>query len=511
MRALEARRRPDGACATGSRRPAGPLGRLVGAVAMASLLAGCSSSPHAGAPTTSSTTTTVPPGTTAATTTTTTPGKATTSTTTPATAGEWTTYGGAFTRNAAQLLAPALTRIAHLWTSPALDGAVYGEPLIFSGRVFTATENDTVYALDAGNGTIVWRRSLATPVPAGDLPCGDIEPTVGVTSAMVLDPGRRLLFASAEVLVGGGVGHELFALDAASGHIVWSRDLGSSGPAGPSQLQRAALALDAGHVLVGFGGNYGDCGSYNGWLLGVPESGSGPTLSYQVPTQNQGAVWAPAGVSVGEAGDVYLATGNGSATPGQAFDHGDTVIELSPALRELSYFAPTNWAEDNGDDGDLGSTAPVLLPGGFVFEVGKEQEGYLLRQGRLGGIGGQLSEADVCFAMGGDAWRAPYVYVGCPQSGVTAVRLAAGGSISVAWTTSSGAGGPPTVAGGLVWSVDSGTATLDGLDPTDGSLVVSVPVVATEHFAAPSAGEGLLVIGGDDVVEAFAGPAGHVG
>jgi hypothetical protein len=38
-----------------------------------------------------------------------------------------------------------------------------------------------------------------------------------------------------------------------------------------------------------------------------------------------------------------------------------------------------------------------------------------------------------------------------------------------------------------------------------------VPTIATEHFAAPSAGEGLVVVGGDSRVEAFQGPRGFLG
>ena len=38
------------------------------------------------------------------------------------------------------------------WTSPALDGQVYGEPLEATGRVYVATENDTIYALRGGHG-----------------------------------------------------------------------------------------------------------------------------------------------------------------------------------------------------------------------------------------------------------------------------------------------------------------------------------------------------------------------
>jgi outer membrane protein assembly factor BamB len=483
-------------------------------VVVAGVLAACGSpAPKAASSSTSSTR----PTTTSATTTSTSAGttttvRTTTTTTKAAPAGQWTTYGYDNSRQADQPDSPSLDNLHHLWTSPALDGAVYGEPLIWDGRVYVATENDTVYALDAASGTIEWSTHLATPAPAGDLPCGDITPAVGITSAMVIDPARKQLFASGETLTSaGGVGHELWALDAASGSRQWSRDLGAAGPQGATQLQRVALTLDAGRVLAGFGGNWGDCGSYHGWVVGVPESGSGATIAYQVPSQNQAAVWAPAGLSVNGAGDVFLATGNGSATAGEPFDHGDAVIELGPDLSELQYFAPTNWAADNADDGDLGSTAPILLPGGYAFEVGKEVEGYLLDQARLGGVGGEAAEVSVCFAMGGDAWLAPYIYIGCPQDGVKAVRLGPGASVQVAWTTPSGAGGPPTIAGGLVWSVDAGAGTLDGLDPATGGTAVSVPIIATEHFAAPSAGDGLLVLGGAGVVEAFAGPEGYTG
>jgi hypothetical protein len=469
---------------------------LAGLLALDLLGAACSSPPS--------------PATTGSTTTTTSSAGSTTTTVprqTGAGAGEWTTYGGNSSRTAVQPDSPSLRHLRHLWTSPTLDGAVYGQPLVWDGRVFVATENDTVYALDAATGAVQWSRHVASPEPAGNLPCGDIQPTVGITATMVLDPSHRLLFASAETT---GAGHLLDALDAANGAVRWSRDLGSAGPAGPTQLQRAALALDAGRVLAGFGGNYGDCGSYHGWVVGVPESGSGPTLAYRVPTQNEGAVWAPAGLSVDPAGDVYLATGNGSATTG-AFDHGNAVVELSPQLHEVGYFAPADWAQDNASDGDLGSTAPILLPGGELFSVGKERVGYLLRQGHLGGIGGAKAQTEVCFAMGGDAWLAPYLYVGCPQAGVTAVHVGPGAALSVAWSTASGAGGPPTIAGGLVWSIDAGAGTLDGLDPRTGAAVVKVPTIPTEHFAAPAAGEGLLVVGGAGAVAAYAGPGGYAG
>ena len=53
------------------------------------------------------------------------------------------------------------------WTSPVLDGQVYGEPLEATGRVFVATENDTVYALAANTGAVLWSTHVGHPGAVG--------------------------------------------------------------------------------------------------------------------------------------------------------------------------------------------------------------------------------------------------------------------------------------------------------------------------------------------------------
>jgi outer membrane protein assembly factor BamB len=394
------------------------------------------------------------------------------------------------------------------WTSPALDGPVYGEPLVFRGQVFVATENDTVYALSAADGTVVWSDHVGSPVPAGALQCGNIAPSVGITSTMVIDPGTSTLFASAELSSGGAVSHELVAFDVTAHRRLWNRGLDQPGWTATAQLQRSALGLSDGNVLVGFGANYGDCGRYHGWVLGVPESGSGPLLAYRVASGNGGAVWAPAGVAADASGDVYAATGNTSAAPGASFDHANSVIELSPQLAEREYFAPTSWARDNESDADLGSTAPVLLGDGRVFVVGKAQTAYLLAATALGGVGGQLAQLDVCNSRGGSAYVAPDVYVVCPDDGTIAqVRVGPGAHLSRGWTWSSPTGGTgsPTVAGGVVWTVDPGASVLYGVDASTGSTRYSQALRTgpPSHFAAPAAAGGTVVVAGDRAVEAF--------
>jgi glucose dehydrogenase len=50
---------------------------------------------------------------------------------------------------------------ARAWTSPTLDGQLYGEPLVLGDKVYVATENDTVYALSAASARNVIAFSTA--------------------------------------------------------------------------------------------------------------------------------------------------------------------------------------------------------------------------------------------------------------------------------------------------------------------------------------------------------------
>jgi len=427
----------------------------------------------------------------------------------PAAQTTWTTYGGNFARTSVDTGDPVVARApVAAWTSGVPDGPVYGEPLIYRNGVFVATENDTVYGFSATSGSPLWPPDhLATPAPSSSLPCGDIRPTVGITSTMVIDPSTGVLFASAETFSKGAVGHYLFAIDSSTGKVLWSRDIDQSWSSA-TQLQRAGLGLSDGNVLVGFGGNYGDCGDYNGWVLAVPESGGADILKYRVPTARQGAIWAPGGITVDSSGDVFVATGNGSARPEQAFDHGNSVIELSPQLDELQYFAPTNWAQDNVDDADLGSNAPVLLGDGRLFVIGKQATAYLLNVASLGGINGGAASLGVCSSTGASAYLAPHVYVVCNSQGsIAQVLVGPTGSLSRGWTWASPTGGAssPTMAAGVLWTIDAGASTLYGIDPSSGTTRFSVAlhVGALAHFVAPSAAEGMLVVAGAGGVEAL--------
>ncbi|HEY7915458.1 MAG TPA: PQQ-binding-like beta-propeller repeat protein [Acidimicrobiales bacterium] len=425
--------------------------------------------------------------------------------------GAWTVYHhDALGRGVAESVS-AVDTVSPKWTSATLDGQLYGEPLVSGGRVYVATENNTVYGLSAATGAVAWENHLASPVPASSLPCGNIGPTVGITGTPVIDAARGEVFVVADEWAGGRAAHVLVGLSVATGHVEMSQDVDPRGANPAALLQRTGLSLDAGRVVFGFGGNYGDCSVYRGQVVAVGESGGTP-LDYAVGAQaggDKGAIWMGGGApAVDSAGDVWVSAGNGSATsPDRPYDGSDSVLELSSSLRLLQFFAPTSWASDNRQDLDL-SMEPVMLADGQVIVAGKSRTAYLLDGAHLGGIGGQLATlAPVCGddIDGGGATVGTTAYLPC-LSGVAAVEAEGSrGTLRLIWSSGSG-GGPPIVAAGLVWTIGQ-NGELYGLDPDTGAVRQQASIGApASHFPTPSVGDGLLVAPARTRVVAFAAP-----
>jgi outer membrane protein assembly factor BamB len=374
------------------------------------------------------------------------------------------------------------------WGGPvSLDGQVYAEPLVCGSTVFVATEDNSVYAINASSGGILWRTHLGNPVPGASLPCGNIDPS-GITGTPVIDISTGTIYAVAFL---APAQHVLFGINLLNGTVRSQRAVDPTGADPTVEQQRGALALANGFVYIPYGGLYGDCGQYHGWVVGVSINGTGAFPQYQVPTHREGGIWSPAGISVSASGNLYVATGNGDSTT--TFDYGNSVIELSPQLALLGYFAPTNWAQLNSADTDLGSVAPTLLPNGNVFEIGKEGVGYLLSASQLGGIGGEIWNGSVCGgAYGGTARVGLSVLLPCTD-GLYDV-IAGASNFSVSWQSSSFDSGSPIVTGNVVWTVDISSASLLGFNLTTGSPLYSFSLGSVVHFCSPAAAPGSLVV-----------------
>jgi polyvinyl alcohol dehydrogenase (cytochrome) len=335
-----------------------------------------------------------------------------------ASGGSWTTYDFDPSRTGTDPSGLRYSVGSPAWTSPHLDGSLFGQPLVGGSLVYVATENDTVYALSASTGAVAWSAHVGTPFNPSVVPseCGDIRPTVGITSTPVIDVVRSEIFVVADEASGNTAAHHLIGLDLATGHVQLDEIIDPSGSDPAFQLQRVSLALTAGRVIVGFGGNAGDCGSYHGLVVSAPEDGSTPAVFTvaSLTGDRQGAVWMGGGAPVIDGqGNVWVSTGNSAHVhAGDAYDDSDGVLELSPTMQLLGFFAPTTWYSDNAYDADF-STPPTLLDNGLVLAMGKSSIGYVLNQASLGGIGGQLTSTPACFGRGASAHVGNVVYQGC--------------------------------------------------------------------------------------------------
>jgi len=416
----------------------------------------------------------------------------------PPPGSDWTTYHKNNTRDGnATDLAP-LSTLSIAWNA-ALDGNVYGQPLVVGGRIYAATENDTVYQLNPTNGAVVWSTHVGTPVALSTLPCGNINP-LGITSTMVYDPATNRLFAVAETT--GGI-HTLFGFNATTGRVEVQVEVEPPLGTPNAHLQRPALTLLNGRIYIAFGGLLGDCAQYVGSVVSLTTAGTS-RLSYAVPTTREGAIWGTAGPAVMGTTQLY-SVGNGAATSG-AFDGSDSVIALSPDLQRTDFFAPTDWAAQNASDADLGSMSPALV-GQFVYADGKAGIGYVLRPNNLGGIGGQVSQLNNgCRAFGGSAVSGNTIYLPC-TSGPRAVTISSTGTATELWRAPSNvpAAGSPTIGGGAVWWVDYNGGVLFALNPSTGAVLAQIRIGVAPHFASPTLSGNRAYIGTNAGVTAVNG------
>jgi hypothetical protein len=250
-----------------------------------------------------------------------------------------------------------------------------------------------------------------------------------------------------------------------------------------AQQQRSALLVTHGRVYVAFGGRFGDCGNYVGYVVGVPTSGNGPSIHYSVPTAREAGIWAPPGpVQDKTEGDLYVASGNGAEIKGQ-YDGSDSVIRLSLKLNRTGLFAPSTWRDDNAQDLDLGSSSPVVSPVTMQTVIaGKRGTVYVLNA--LNGVGKSVAKTLTgCAAYGGAAVGGQVVFLPC-SDGIR--RLDIGGQ-DARWDWQvPGVAGSPVLAGRRVYSLDQDSGELVEVNVDNGNIVTRIDVGSVSRFATPA-------------------------
>jgi len=290
-----------------------------------------------------------------------------------------------------------------------------------------------------------------------------------------------------------GATHTLFALHATNGRVAWKRAIDIAGRSRNAEQQRGALAVANGRVYVPFGGRYGDCGNYAGYVVSVPISGSGVSAFFSAVTarSSEGGIWTAPGLSVAANGTLFASVGNGAAT-GTRWDGSDSVLHLSASLRRLAYFVPAGWAAENANDVDLGSSGPMLLPGNRVLVSGKGGDVYLLTAASATSMRTALTRWRGCAAYGGDAFDpvSGAAFLPC-EDGLRRINVGAR-SLKGVWRI--GSTGSPVIAAGLVWFVSGGVLT--AVSETRGRTWRSIGLgAATSRFVTPVVLSGRVIVG----------------
>ena len=331
---------------------------------------------------------------------------------------------------------------------------------------------------------------MATPLDPSTVPslCGDIDPTMGITGSPVIDPARDELFVVATEQVPGGASHHLIGLDLYTGALLLDEDIDPASVVAPAfELQRVSLALTDGRVIIGMGGNAGDCGTYHGLVISAPEDGSAPS-TYVVadePGDNQGAVWMG-----GSAPDI-----DARGTCG--CPRGTRPPARPPTPRTASSSCARRCSSSTPSRRPPGTptttatpTSPPRPPScsrtAWSSRSASRVPAYVLNGAHLGGIGGQEAESPGFCGTdpdGGSAVVGGTVYVPCGD-GLRSVTPVADTPPVANWTTSTGAHSSPISAGGMIWSI--GGSTLYALDPKTGDQDYQ-PLHRVAHHPLPVA------------------------
>jgi immunoglobulin I-set domain protein len=410
----------------------------------------------------------------------------------------------------------------------AVDGQIDGQALFLSqlaipGQgnkdvLYVATENDTVYALDAqsisgSSAIILWKTSVlpAGESPATSLTCGNISPN-GITATPVIDRTRNAIYVEAMFQnSAGNIIHRLHALDLTNGNELFGGPKtitatypGTGGNSSGGvvtfdpkvQHDRAALLESGGTIYTAWSGLWGDCGPYSAWVIAFDAGTLQQTGAIDlVPNNSGGGMWMGGGGPAADAsGNVYVISGNGFGdTPGTNSSYGNSFVRLSTSggLKVGDYFTPFNTSAEDSADEDFGSAGPLLLPDltdasgtlrHLAVGAGKDGNLYVLNRDNLGQFNSTKNNVYQQFQLSsGENNSSPVffnntVYVGPTNNSLKAYPVSKallatspssqsahifGGNGTVASVSANG------TAQGIVWALDWSAGTLFAYDATD--------------------------------------------
>jgi hypothetical protein len=382
------------------------------------------------------------------------------------------------------ITAANIGRLRHV--SVTLPGTVDSSPIYLHGVTVGGAKRDAIFAtttygrtvaIDADSARILWS---FTP-PGISRWAGSPQIT---TSSPIADPDRRSLYAASP----DGLIHKL-ALSDGREQRGWPVSITRDAT---HEKLAAALNIAGGALIATTGGYIGDAPPYQGHVVLIARANGRLLRIFNTLCSNRRELLVPSscrasdsailsrGGAVVEPGSKRLLIATGNAPWNGSTNFGDSVLELTlPELRLRQSFTPTNQAQLNASDTDLGSSAPALLGHDRAAIAGKDGILRVLALSRLDGhppsgarphpLGGEVQR--LAIPGGGELFTAPAVWRHGPHTtvfiadeGGTAAYVLRAGRLYRVWENAT-PGTSPVLVGGLLYVYD----------PTAGGIAVYRP------------------------------------
>jgi len=268
---------------------------------------------------------------------------------------QWPTYGqnAQHTFSARTTLTPStVTTLRKAWFFPTGD-SVTATPTVVGDTVYVGSWDDNFYAVDLETGKLRWKTTVKPQHGVVPYPGQKSRPTTSdgglITSSAWYEPGS----GTRPPLVIFGGGYTLYALDAATGAVVWEHDYPGMLPADPdtdgTRIFSSPVVADG---LVLFGVDVDGQKGSHGYVVGASLATGDPVWEFQTDVTGPGgalrndgcgSVWS-SGTVLPALGLVVFDTADCDFTPDGTYDvavlafhitTGALAWEYKPSLADL--------------------------------------------------------------------------------------------------------------------------------------------------------------------------------
>ena len=215
-------------------------------------------------------------------------------------------------------------KLAWKASDTAPNHGVFSQPIVSNGIVYWGSFDGFERATTT-SGTPVWQTNLGTSSPPG---CTDpseagVASTPTVTTDVPVDGATSVLY------VGGGAS-KVYALNAATGAVLWSYDVGGN----PSTFVWSSPAVFGNSVYIGVA-SFGTCPDVQGQLLKLDRVTGALEGTFDVVPNGciGGGVWSSPTIDAA-AGTIYFTTGNPAGSG--VGESPCATTEMAPAIIEVN-------------------------------------------------------------------------------------------------------------------------------------------------------------------------------